>query len=273
MVAVLLVCLLIKTGFFLMCPQFINNISEKVSRSCVLGMSFRKMCPALSVLLFVPRTTRNCPALYKSSSILDHPSFARKSRTAHTCSHNSTAKNDFKMSGVKHFYEDISSSEDESTVEESSSEEESPDSETEYDNHSEINSSVWVDLKREAAESHKEETEDLCEQLMAKGQSDKMASVKAFNKMLPVFRKELRKKLLKRLQWMHNAKKDSIFKKIMNTKRDLMDSNADYAWKEAVQVAIEQRKFLLNDLFQPLQEPNEEEESEDQSYGSSYKHY
>ena len=47
----------------------------------------------------------------------------------------------------------------------------------------------------------------------------------------------------------------------MKTKRDLADID-DYDWKEATQVAIKQRKFLLNDLIRPIKEHEQKENEE-----------
>ena len=58
-----------------------------------------------------------------------------------------------------------------------------------------------------------------------------MARIKAENAVLPVYRKELRKVLLENLQWMRAMKKDPTFKKVMETQKDLKDSEG-FDWLE-----------------------------------------
>ena len=66
--------------------------------------------------------------------------------------------------------------------------------------------------------------------------------------MLPVYRKELRKILLEKVEWMHEMKKDSYYRKIMKTRQDLIDVDG-YDWMEATEAAIYRRMFSLNKLF------------------------
>ena len=54
--------------------------------------------------------------------------------------------------------------------------------------------------------------------------SENVARVKTKNALVPVYRKELRKVLLENLQWMLAMKKDSTFKKGMETQKELKDS-------------------------------------------------
>ena len=72
-----------------------------------------------------------------------------------------------------------------------------------------------------------------------------MARVKAENAPLPVYRKELRKVLLENLQWMRAMKKDPIFKKVIETQKELKDTEG-FDWLESTELAIDKRKCLLN---------------------------
>jgi len=47
---------------------------------------------------------------------------------------------------------------------------------------------------------------------------------------------------------MHAMKKDSTFQKVMQTQKDLKDTEG-FGWKESTELAIDKRKFLLNRLF------------------------
>ena len=87
------------------------------------------------------------------------------------------------------------------------------------------------------------------------GEPNNVARVKAENALLPVYRKELRKVLLEYLQWMRAMKKDSTFRKVMETQKDLKNTD----WLESTELAIDKRKFLLNRLFGQQAIPGDEE--------------
>ena len=55
--------------------------------------------------------------------------------------------------------------------------------------------------------------------------------------------------LLENLQWMRAMKKDPTFKKVMETQKELKDTEA-FDWLESTELAIDKRKFLLNRLYQ-----------------------
>ena len=84
--------------------------------------------------------------------------------------------------------------------------------------------------------------------------SPEVARVKADNAMFPVYRKELRKVLLEYLQWMHAMAKDSTFRKVMETQKELKDTE-EFDWLESTELAIDKRKFLLNRIFVKQQVP------------------
>ena len=86
-----------------------------------------------------------------------------------------------------------------------------------------------------------------------KGDSEIVANIKAQNTLLPLYRKELRKVLLEYLQWMRAMKKDYTFQKLIETQKDLKDTDG-FDWLESTELAIDKRKFLLNRMFvkQPL---------------------
>ena len=85
------------------------------------------------------------------------------------------------------------------------------------------------------------------------GDSENVAHLKAQNALFPLYRKELRKVLLEHLQWMQAMKKDYSFQKVIETQKDLKDTEG-FDWLESTELAIDERKFLLNRLFlrQPL---------------------
>ena len=106
----------------------------------------------------------------------------------------------------------------------------------------------WLRIEEEVDNRHQAELEALINEYEQNGDSTEVARIKAENALLPVYRKELRKVFLENLQWMHAMKKDSTYRKVMQTQQDLKDSEG-YDWLEATELAIDKRKFLLNRLF------------------------
>ena len=58
-----------------------------------------------------------------------------------------------------------------------------------------------------------------------------------------------------RQKWMRAMEKDYTFQKVMETQKDLKDTDG-FDWLESTKLAIDKRKFLLNRLFakQPIPE-------------------
>ena len=71
------------------------------------------------------------------------------------------------------------------------------------------------------------------------------------------YREELRKVLLKNLQWIRAMKKDPTFKKVMETQKELKDAEG-FDWLESTELAIDKRKFLLNRLYEKQPIPQDE---------------
>jgi len=71
-----------------------------------------------------------------------------------------------------------------------------------------------------------------------KSDSQQVARTKAENAVVPFYRKQLRKVLLGYLQWMHAMKKDSTFRKVVDTKNELKETEG-YDWLESTQLAID----------------------------------
>ena len=51
------------------------------------------------------------------------------------------------------------------------------------------------------------------------------------------------------LQWKRAMKKDPTFKKVVETQKELKDSEG-FDWLESTELAIDKRKFLLNRLYE-----------------------
>jgi len=68
----------------------------------------------------------------------------------------------------------------------------------------------------------------------------------------------VRKVLLEYLQGMRAMKKDYTFQEVMETQKDLKDTDG-FDWLESTDLAIEKRKLLLNRLFVKQPIPQDED--------------
>ena len=111
-------------------------------------------------------------------------------------------------------------------------------------------------MQEETIGRHHKQFEILMENYQRNGDSVEVAKAKATNDLVPIFRKELREVLYEHLKWIHQLKKDPTFKKIMETKKNLIDDEG-YDWEEATELAIHKRKFLLNKMFVKVEIPKQ----------------
>ena len=116
----------------------------------------------------------------------------------------------------------------------------------------------WSRILGEAEKRHETQLNALINEYEGDGDSENVARVKAENALLPVYRKELRKVLLENLQWMRAMKKDPTFKKVMETQKELKDTEG-FDWLESTELAIDKRKFLLNRLYEKQPIPQDED--------------
>ena len=77
------------------------------------------------------------------------------------------------------------------------------------------------------------------------------------NATLKDIQKQFRRKLVDKIQWCHSLRKNPIYKKVMETVRELRDGPEEYDKDEALSVGVHRRRFLLNRL---VPEPNDEDE-------------
>lgn len=142
---------------------------------------------------------------------------------------------------------DVDSFEDVSMESESSESDVS--SESEYDSDEEADLSwCWQVLVDEAADQHETERLKIIEHLVSEGETEASAVQIANAKILPAVKKEIRKILVEKFEWMHLMKRDPNFQKIMKTKKELLETG-DYDWLEAIKLAVHNRKYLLNELL------------------------
>ena len=116
----------------------------------------------------------------------------------------------------------------------------------------------WSRIFDEAEQRHKTQLNALINQYQENGDSENVAGSKAVNALVPVYRKELRKVLLENRQWMRAMKKDPTFKKVMETQKELKDTEG-FDWLESTELAIDKRKFLLNRLYEKRPIPQDQD--------------
>ena len=142
----------------------------------------------------------------------------------------------------------------------SSQETDSSQSSQETDSSQEVTEHLnpWSRILDEAQERHEVQLNALVDEYKRDGDSENVAHLKAQNALLPLYRKELRKVFLEYLQWMRAMKKDYTFQKVMETQKDLKDTDG-FDWLESTELAIDKRKFLLNQLFVKQPIPQDED--------------
>ena len=117
---------------------------------------------------------------------------------------------------------------------------------TTSDNESETEDSVdpWQPMINEAKERRESEFDEIKDHLINTGLDAETATDEATSTLLPKLQKDLEDIYVERLMWMHEMKKDPVHRKIMQTKREFME-NDDFDPQEALEAAIDKRKFLI----------------------------
>jgi hypothetical protein len=156
--------------------------------------------------------------------------------------------------------EDDSEEEQEKEGDSSSSEEEGEveDNVPDYD--------PWSPLRKEVGEYLKEPYMKEVQRFLDKGKTQDYAEVAAFNVLLPVSRRRLRRTYLQRLKWIHRIKHDAIHRKVMETFQRFIDED-DMDFDEAAESAVAKRKFLINRVMQKKllpDEPNDDGDEEEE---------
>ena len=99
------------------------------------------------------------------------------------------------------------------------------------------------------------------QQFLDRGKSQHYAENAAFNALLPVSRRRLRRTYLQRLKWTHHIKHEAMHRKVMTTLRRFIEED-DMVFDEATKWAVAKRKFLLNILMKTKLLPDDDEEEE-----------
>ena len=130
---------------------------------------------------------------------------------------------------------------------ENSSEEEQSSITTENSSDEELD--PWTTLINDAASKVRDQYEDILRALLMGGHDESEAKQEAFEKILPVFQKELSNVYMNNLAWMKALRKDPIHKKIMATRDDYVN-NKMFDQDEGIAAAVKKRKFLLKRLLE-----------------------
>ena len=119
---------------------------------------------------------------------------------------------------------------------------------TDEDQENEHETDPWASLKMEAVTKNMPEFQELTETFTADGLEEEKAKDKAYLTILPKLRKDLQSIYLNRLLWIAQMKKDPIHKQIMKTK-DAFANDDNFDPEEALEAAVDKRKFLMKRLF------------------------
>ena len=117
----------------------------------------------------------------------------------------------------------------------------------------------WRPLRQKVGEDFKETYLKEVQQFLDRGKSQHYAENAAFNALLPVSRRRLRRTYLEHLKWTHHIKHDAIHRKVMKTLRRFIDED-DMDFDEAAESAAAKRKFLLNRLMKKKLLPDGDDE-------------
>ena len=102
----------------------------------------------------------------------------------------------------------------------------------------------WVPIINEAEERTQSEFEDIKEHLINTGLDEETAEKEAISNILPKLQKTLEDIYIERLSWIQEMERDPVHKKIMQTKKEFME-NDNFDPREALEAAIDKRKFLI----------------------------
>ncbi len=120
----------------------------------------------------------------------------------------------------------------------------------------------WMPMVEEAMQRRKTAFEEMKTNLIHRGVDEQSAGEKAYLNVLPMLQKELESIYMERLLWMKQLKNDPVHKKIMQTKDAFVD-NDDFDPEEAMEAAVNKRKFLIKRLLKDysfIEENNDEDE-------------
>ena len=106
----------------------------------------------------------------------------------------------------------------------------------------------WTTLIEDAKVIVRSKYEELLNAFQTNGQDKNIAKQKAFEKILPDFQKEFADVYMDNICWIKALKKDSVHRKIMETKETLINEDS-FDPDEALSATVDKRKFLLKKLL------------------------
>ena len=133
---------------------------------------------------------------------------------------------------------------------------------TDNEGESEEQLDPWVPLIEEAKRRSDIVLENVKGILINSGIDEQTARDQAYSNVLPKLQKELESVYMQRLMWMAQVKNDLIHRKIMQTKNALM-KNDDFDPEEAMEAAIDKRKFLIRRLLKDYSFTKENDDAAD----------
>ena len=104
-------------------------------------------------------------------------------------------------------------------------------------------SDPWEPLIEEAKERNVSEYEEIKQNFIERGLDEESASSQAYSLILPKLQKDLERIYLERL-----LRKNRVHRKAMNTRDEFINSD-DFVHDEALEAAVDKRKFLLKRLL------------------------
>ena len=85
---------------------------------------------------------------------------------------------------------------------------------------------------------------------------------RAYSTIQPKLQKKLEKIYMERILWMKQLKKDPVHKKIMHTKDEFVE-NDDFGPEEALEAAVDKRKFLIKGVLKNYNFTEENDNDDD----------
>ena len=120
----------------------------------------------------------------------------------------------------------------------------------------------WDPLRKQVGEDLKESYMEEVKRFLDKGKTQDYAEKAAFNALLPLSRRRLRRTYLQRLKWTHRIKRDALHRKVIKTLQRFIDEE-EMDFDEAAELAVAKRKFLLNRVMRKQLLPDESDDDDD----------
>ena len=134
--------------------------------------------------------------------------------------------------------EEVAEEQEEEEPEEEPEEEETSNSEEEEEADDDDEPDPWRPLRQKVGEDLKETYLKEVQEFLDRGKSQHYAENAAFNALLPVSRKRLRRTYLERLKGTHHIKHDAIHRKVTKTLRRFIEED-DMDFDEAAESAVQ----------------------------------